>query len=44
MLRNSVKALVLAAGLGTRLRPLTLDHAKPSLPVIGIPSGTEHGI
>lgn len=29
--------LVLAAGLGTRLRPLTLDRAKPSMPIGGIP-------
>ncbi|MBI3544453.1 MAG: hypothetical protein HY075_14370 [Deltaproteobacteria bacterium] len=33
-----MKALVLAAGLGTRLRPFTLDRAKPSLPVVGIPA------
>ncbi|MBI3557584.1 MAG: hypothetical protein HY074_15090 [Deltaproteobacteria bacterium] len=33
-----MKALVLAAGLGTRLRPLTLNRAKPSLPVVGIPA------
>jgi len=30
-------ALVLAAGLGTRLRPLTLTRAKPALPIGGEP-------
>ena len=30
-------ALVLAAGLGTRLLPLTLDRAKPAMPIGGVP-------
>ena len=31
------KAIVLAAGYGTRLRPMTLRRPKPLLPVQGVP-------
>jgi NDP-sugar pyrophosphorylase family protein len=34
---ETVKALVLAAGEGTRLRPLTLDRPKPMVPIGGSP-------
>ena len=34
---RAVKAMVLAAGLGLRMRPLTLLRAKPALPVLNRP-------
>lgn len=35
---TGIKGLVLAAGLGTRLRPITEENAKPSLPILGVPT------
>lgn len=32
-----MKAMVLSAGLGTRLRPLTIERAKPAIPLLGKP-------
>jgi NDP-sugar pyrophosphorylase family protein len=34
---DPVQAMVLAAGFGTRLRPLTSDRAKPAVPFLGRP-------
>src|SRR5262245_43546937 len=34
---SSMKAMILAAGEGTRLRPMTLDRPKPMLPLSGRP-------
>ncbi|GEM_PF-1700762 len=33
-----MKALVLCAGFGTRLRPLTDNFSKPALPIVGVPT------
>jgi mannose-1-phosphate guanylyltransferase len=36
------EAIVLVGGLGTRLRPLTINTPKPMLPVAGVPLLTHH--
>ena len=37
MIVRPIKAMILTAGLGTRLRPLTLEKAKPVIPLLGKP-------
>lgn len=36
---NDCQAFIFAAGLGTRLRPITEKHPKPTIPLFGIPLG-----
>ncbi len=36
---NECQAFIFAAGLGTRLRPITEKHTKPTIPLFGIPLG-----
>ena len=54
MTENSIDAVVLVGGKGTRLRPLTVSTPKPMLPTAGVPflmhllarikaAGIEHG-
>lgn len=34
---NEMRAMILTAGFGTRLKPLTLERAKPAIPLLGKP-------
>ncbi len=36
---NQAQTFIFAAGLGTRLRPITEKHPKPTIPLFGIPMG-----
>ena len=38
-----MKAVIMAGGIGSRLRPLTCDLPKPMVPIIGKPA-MQHGI
>ncbi len=38
-----MKAVIMAGGIGSRLRPLTCDLPKPMVPIVGKPV-RQHGI